>query len=470
MPPPTPKSALKKPATRPIRTRRTGLCYERGRDDGRAARASDGGARGSSPLSRLRRRARADRRASGGRVSAARDARRACATRRPLRARRRRQRARGRRRPRAASPSTASLSSARTGSSSTARQIAGGSRSRTSPDAAAWPPSEIELKGLSVAFHFRHRDDEAAAVLELEAIAEAARDEGLVARFGRKVLEVLPPVGSNKGTAVRHLLEGAGLTRALVAGDDTTDLDAFRAVEELEHRVRVAVRRARVAGGCSPSMPSSCSARPASSSSCCAGSSARRATRCSRRCASGSASRSSCRGTARSASSSGRSRRYNAARTHDVTLFILDPSRRLALIRKPHFADDVWRPPGGGIKPGEDFVAGAVREALEETGLHVELRRYLVASRAVFRNAGRELPWRTHVFLAETADDGARAERPGRDRGCALGTLSTSSADRLRADAPRDRPRVLALPRRPARRGSVAVAHGLRPSHRRSDP
>jgi trehalose-phosphatase len=107
--------------------------------------------------------------------------------------------------------------------------------------AAAWPADNIELKGLSVAFHFRDRVDERAAVLELEALAEAARDEGLVARFGRKVLEVLPPVGSNKGTAVRHLLEGAGLTRALVAGDDTTDLDAFRAVEELEHKVRVAV-------------------------------------------------------------------------------------------------------------------------------------------------------------------------------------------------------------------------------------
>ena len=104
-----------------------------------------------------------------------------------------------------------------------------------------WLASEIELKGLSVAFHYRNRDDERAAVLELEALAESARDEGLVARFGRKVLEVLPPVGSNKGTAVRHLLEGAGFTAVLVAGDDTTDLDAFRAVEELAQKVRVAV-------------------------------------------------------------------------------------------------------------------------------------------------------------------------------------------------------------------------------------
>jgi ADP-ribose pyrophosphatase YjhB (NUDIX family) len=96
---------------------------------------------------------------------------------------------------------------------------------------------------------------------------------------------------------------------------------------------------------------------------------------------------------------------HNPARTHDVTLFILDPARRIALIRKPQFAAGVWRPPGGGVKPGEDFVAGAVREALEETSLRVELRRYLVASDLSFRNAGRELRWRTHVVLAETADE-----------------------------------------------------------------
>jgi ADP-ribose pyrophosphatase YjhB (NUDIX family) len=95
---------------------------------------------------------------------------------------------------------------------------------------------------------------------------------------------------------------------------------------------------------------------------------------------------------------------HNPLRTHDVTLFILDPTRRLALIRKPHFAADVWRPPGGGIRPGESFVGGAVREAREETGLHVALRRYLVLSRAVFANRGRELPWSTHVFLAETEE------------------------------------------------------------------
>ena len=97
---------------------------------------------------------------------------------------------------------------------------------------------------------------------------------------------------------------------------------------------------------------------------------------------------------------------YNPVRTHDVTLFILDPRRRIALIRKPQFADGVWRPPGGGIKPGEEFAAGAVREALEETGLHVSLDRYLVDARASFGYEGKEVAWRTHVFSALTADVG----------------------------------------------------------------
>lgn len=106
---------------------------------------------------------------------------------------------------------------------------------------APWPPSAIEMKGLAVAFHFRDRDDEAQAIRELDRIAEAAREDGLVARYGRKVLEVLPPVGSNKGTAVRRMIEERGLRRALAAGDDTTDLDSFAALDGLDVAVRVAV-------------------------------------------------------------------------------------------------------------------------------------------------------------------------------------------------------------------------------------
>jgi trehalose 6-phosphate phosphatase len=102
-----------------------------------------------------------------------------------------------------------------------------------------WP--HIENKRLTAALHYRDRPDETAARRELDEIAVRARASGLVARYGRKVLELLPPLAGNKGTAVQALLEQHELTRALYAGDDTTDLDAFAALDRLELGVRVAV-------------------------------------------------------------------------------------------------------------------------------------------------------------------------------------------------------------------------------------
>jgi trehalose 6-phosphate phosphatase len=121
-----------------------------------------------------------------------------------------------------------------------------------SPDAPAWTARlrafleevdwpNLEDKGLTAALHYRGTADEDAALVQLERIAAAARSAGFHTRFGRKVLEILPPIDANKGTAVRALLAEQGLDRALYAGDDTTDLDGFRALEGLELAVRVAV-------------------------------------------------------------------------------------------------------------------------------------------------------------------------------------------------------------------------------------
>ena len=104
-----------------------------------------------------------------------------------------------------------------------------------------WP---VEDKGLAVVFHYREAADEEAALGVLRGVAERATALGLRAQFGRKVLEVRPPVAADKGTAVRTLLEQRGLRRALYAGDDTTDLDAFRGLDGLDVSVRVAVASA----------------------------------------------------------------------------------------------------------------------------------------------------------------------------------------------------------------------------------
>ena len=122
------------------------------------------------------------------------------------------------------------------------------------PEAAAWrealrpfaaePWPWLEDKGLTVALHWREAPDENEAERTLQLGAARAERAGLEARWGRKVLELRPPVAADKGTAVRFLLEERGLQRALYAGDDTTDLDAFRGLDDLEVGVRVAVASA----------------------------------------------------------------------------------------------------------------------------------------------------------------------------------------------------------------------------------
>jgi trehalose 6-phosphate phosphatase len=111
-----------------------------------------------------------------------------------------------------------------------------------------WPWT-VEDKGLSIAFHYREADDEDAARRTLGLLADDAATEGLVAQWGRQVLELRPPVAADKGTAVQTLLGDRDLRRALYAGDDTTDIDAFRGLDGLEVGVRIAVASAEEPSG-----------------------------------------------------------------------------------------------------------------------------------------------------------------------------------------------------------------------------
>ena len=86
-------------------------------------------------------------------------------------------------------------------------------------------------------------------------------------------------------------------------------------------------------------------------------------------------------------------------RAHDITFFV-ERDGRFAVIAKPFFPPGVWRAPSGGLAPGEELEAGAKREALEETGLAIELDRYLLRIDARFTLGAETEPWRTQVFLA----------------------------------------------------------------------
>jgi trehalose 6-phosphate phosphatase len=100
----------------------------------------------------------------------------------------------------------------------------------------------IEDKGPIVGLHWRGVPDEDAARTRLEGIAQEAETEGFRTHWGRKVLEIRPPVEVNKGQAVTELVRRHDLRAALFAGDDATDLDAFDALDALPVAVRVGVR------------------------------------------------------------------------------------------------------------------------------------------------------------------------------------------------------------------------------------
>ncbi len=91
----------------------------------------------------------------------------------------------------------------------------------------------LEDKGPIQALHWRGAEDERAAEAHAHELATAAGRAGLELRWGRKVLELRPPGGGGKDTAVAALLATDGMTSAVYAGDDRTDLDAFRRLREL---------------------------------------------------------------------------------------------------------------------------------------------------------------------------------------------------------------------------------------------
>jgi trehalose 6-phosphate phosphatase len=90
-----------------------------------------------------------------------------------------------------------------------------------------------EDKAAIRAFHWRGAPDEDAAEAAVRALAERAQDEGLAVHWGRKVLEVRPPVPMDKGSGIERLLAEVDLDHALYAGDDLTDVDAFAGLRRL---------------------------------------------------------------------------------------------------------------------------------------------------------------------------------------------------------------------------------------------
>jgi trehalose-phosphatase len=90
-----------------------------------------------------------------------------------------------------------------------------------------------EDKGPIQALHWRGAEDQRTAEARAHEIAADAGRAGLEPHWGRKVLELRPAGGGGKDSAVGALLATDGIAVAAYAGDDRTDLDAFRRLREL---------------------------------------------------------------------------------------------------------------------------------------------------------------------------------------------------------------------------------------------
>lgn len=112
----------------------------------------------------------------------------------------------------------------------------------------------VEDKGPIQALHWRGAGDERAAESHARGVANDAGRAGLEPHWGRKVLELRPVGGGGKDAAVAALLAADGIATAAYAGDDRTDLDAFRRLRELGEGGELG--RAICIGVASPEAPS----------------------------------------------------------------------------------------------------------------------------------------------------------------------------------------------------------------------
>lgn len=87
-------------------------------------------------------------------------------------------------------------------------------------------------------------------------------------------------------------------------------------------------------------------------------------------------------------------------RTGEVCFVIRRPGGKLLLSIKTVYPRGAYRLPTGGIKQGEPVLAALRREAYEETGLELDIRRFL--ARIAYRPMGGRSPiFHTFAFLLD---------------------------------------------------------------------
>ncbi|TFH09950.1 MAG: NUDIX hydrolase [Candidatus Thorarchaeota archaeon] len=90
-------------------------------------------------------------------------------------------------------------------------------------------------------------------------------------------------------------------------------------------------------------------------------------------------------------------------RLHYITCFIRQAKDEFVVIQKHQYADSgIYRAPSGGARVGESLEVAAHREMHEETGLQIDLLRFVLDMHLDVVCTDETIPWRSLVFLAES--------------------------------------------------------------------
>ncbi len=95
-------------------------------------------------------------------------------------------------------------------------------------------------------------------------------------------------------------------------------------------------------------------------------------------------------------------------------VILLNPDNRVLLLRaEEDGADDHWWVmPGGGLQPGETFEQAVVREAFEETGVHVDVSRCVWIRHHIFEWNRAPANQYERFFVARTEHTAISPARP----------------------------------------------------------
>ncbi len=96
-------------------------------------------------------------------------------------------------------------------------------------------------------------------------------------------------------------------------------------------------------------------------------------------------------------------------KAHDVTLFVQDPQGRYAITNKHSSPPGVTSSPAPLSRPGESFETAVKKNTLEEMGLDIDLKRFILHVTLDITHEREIFRWDSYVFTGATATDRASA-------------------------------------------------------------